>query len=185
MKRKSKKTLSESILADQDDGHLSDESNATTTSSKATGSVAMSRTMSQMSIEDSIADIFNQCLSDLEEKRGSTRESALVKLIRMFCYKFVKEEISEGQMDQLIAILLKSIKKDGQESFLSCKLLALIWITFGPNGSIFPEAVSALIHSTKNKTDEVISASALSLGVIAFLEDLDDTGNQELMGMMV
>jgi cell division ATPase FtsA len=177
-KRKSKKSLSESLLGD---GYDSDDSNHTNSSMATSSSLAMSRTMSQLSVADvSIESQFEDWIEQLSEKRGSTRESALAKLIRALSTQYLQEIVSP-RMEMIVSILRKLLKKDGQESILAAKALSLLWITCGDSPGVFEDTVKNLKECVKNASDEMKAESMSALAMITFLEEIPNATVVELL----
>jgi hypothetical protein len=177
-KRKSKKSLSETMLGD---GYDSDDSNHTNSSMGTSSSLAMSRTMSQLSVADvSIESQFEDWIEELSEKRGSTRESALAKLIRALSTQYLQEVVS-SKMETIVTILRKLLKRDGQESILAAKALSLLWITCGDSPEVFEETVKTLKECVKNSSNEMKAESMSALAMITFLEELPNATVVELL----
>jgi hypothetical protein len=177
-KRKSKKSLSEANLAEDYD---SDDSNQTSSSIGTASSLAMSRTMSQLSVAElSIENQVEDWIEQIGEKRGNTRESALVKIIRALSNQYLEEVISP-RTEILIPILKRGLKKDGAEQTLSAKALALLWITCGDCPNFFDDTVKLLQDCIKNANDEMKAASMSSLAMIVFIEEIP---NNSVIGIL-
>ncbi|KAI8897344.1 interferon-related developmental regulator-domain-containing protein [Globomyces pollinis-pini] len=179
-KRKSKKSLSESMLVDDD----SDDGSIHTSSSMGNSSIVMSRSASQRSIvEETIDTQIENCIKDLEDKRSSVREACLIRSIRMLSNRWLKESVLD-YVDEWVLILAKTLRRDGVEGSLACQALSLIWITTGDNIGLFESTITSLMDCIKNGTDELKCSATATLGLIAFIESIDGSTCWELLDFL-
>ncbi|KAJ3314435.1 Interferon- developmental regulator 1 [Boothiomyces sp. JEL0838] len=170
-KRKNKKEF----LSVDEDGD-SDDSNMTT-SSRA--SIPISRTASQRSVEEPIDQQIETCIEDLEEKRSSIREAALIRSIRNLSFKYIPD-IIESKAESWTRALLRNAKRGGTEGCLSAKVVALITITIA-SCPFFEQAVTILKEGIKNGKEEQQSLYLLVLAVITFIQDVDDHSRWQVL----
>ena len=85
---------------------------------------------------------------------------------------------------ELIAVLKKSLKALGSEGSLAAKALSLIWVTEGGNIDEFDDVCKILKHCIINGDLEVQLAAVHALGMIVFLEDVDNIGCNQTMFML-
>jgi hypothetical protein len=169
-KRKNKKTLSESLLDEYD----SDDSMKTSSSmaTASTNALQMNRSSSQLSQADVPFEIqMDKCIGNLNDKRSSTREAALIKLLRSLSTNYMAELISP-KMDQISKSLCRLLKKDDSESNLSCQVLSLLWITCGNNPDTFEQVVNALKLCVKNGSDQLKVTALNAMAIISYTEDV-------------
>ena len=181
MKRKTKKSLSQSQINDDD----SDDDSSIASSSIAASSVGIARTasqMSQLSVEESPSSMIFQIIDDLEDKRTSNREGALAKLSKLLCHKFLGNEIGASDIEVLVKYLIRSLKKDGSECMMASKCLGQMALTFGPNPTLYKSCRDALVETIKSLSDQGKISSIKCLGVMSLVEDLDDHSVHELLG---
>ncbi|KAI9136949.1 interferon-related developmental regulator-domain-containing protein [Paraphysoderma sedebokerense] len=78
-------------------------------------------------------DILSSVLEGMEEKRTTTREEALGKLIKLLSFKYAFDALSDKQ-DTILDLLLRSVKKEksSKENILAAKALSLYFVTMGP-----------------------------------------------------
>lgn len=79
-------------------------------SDSSVGSISLTRSTSQMSLEDS-SEVIDRCLDDLDDKKAVVKESALARLTKLLSNRFLKTEVS-GKHKQLIDVLCREAKKD-------------------------------------------------------------------------
>ncbi|KAJ3324143.1 Interferon- developmental regulator 1 [Boothiomyces sp. JEL0866] len=163
-KRKNKKEF----LSVDDDGD-SDDSNVTT-SSRA--SIPISRTASQRSVEEPIDQQIETCIEELEEKRSSIREAALIRSIRNLSFKYIPD-IIESKAESWTRALLRNTKRGGTEGCLSARVVALITITIA-NCPFYDQAITILKEGIKNGKEDQQSLYLLVLAMITFVQDVDD-----------
>ncbi|KAJ3362297.1 Interferon- developmental regulator 1 [Kappamyces sp. JEL0680] len=142
----------------------------------------MSRTFSQLSVaEDSIPEVIENALEEMEEKRQSVREAGLAKLVRLMSNKYLLDYFGDGRTNQLVGTLKRSLKKDGSEVALACRVLSLLWITCGPNASLYSSTIGSLREAVGNASDPGKVAALSAMAMITFIEQVDDTSIRELL----
>ncbi|OEL35747.1 hypothetical protein BAE44_0003236, partial [Dichanthelium oligosanthes] len=79
--------------------------------------------------------VLDKYIDDLYEKRGSTREAALVKLVDAF-ESFMLHGLVENKYATLLSQFNNSVKKGStKEVFLACRAIGLLSITLGAGSS--------------------------------------------------
>ncbi|KAJ3276641.1 Interferon- developmental regulator 1 [Terramyces sp. JEL0728] len=170
-KRRNKKEF----LTVDDDGD-SDDSNMTTSSRS---SIAMSRNASIRSVEEPLDQQIETCIEELEEKRSSIREAALIRSIRSLCYKYIPD-IVEAKAESWTRALLRNTKRGGTEGCLSAKVVALITITIS-RCPFYEQAVTILKEGIKNGKEDQKSVYLLVLAMVTFIQDVDDQSRWEVL----
>lgn len=118
-------------------------------------------------------DILSSVLEGMEEKRTTTREEALGKLIKLLSFKYAFDALSDKQ-DTILDLLLRSVKKEksSKENILAAKALSLYFVTMGPENddkySQYNSAVRDLI-SKSARSDEVKTAFVDTLALSNFI----------------
>lgn len=135
--------------------------------------------------KDSMLD---QALDDLYEKRGSTREKALVSIIDAFNSK-VQHEFVEKKFATLLHQCISSIKKgSSKEIALASHVIGLLALTTGPGEraqEILEESFSPIIEALKSKSDaSKISALLECLTIITFIGGDDPEETEKSMQAM-
>ncbi|KAD4385490.1 hypothetical protein E3N88_25658 [Mikania micrantha] len=125
--------------------------------------------------KDSVLD---QCLDDLFEKRGSTREKALAGIIEAFSNN-LPHEFVEKKFATMLHQCLNSIKKgSAKEVALASRAIGLLALTAGSGKKaeeILEESISPISEALKSRFESSKTASLLDcLAVIAFVG-----GNEE------
>ncbi|CAG8554768.1 183_t:CDS:2, partial [Scutellospora calospora] len=113
-----------------------------------------------------------QSIEDLGEKRTSTREGALTKLIRLLSQKYAAD-LLDSRRDTLLDLLCRSIRKDKsyKESKLAAKVMSLLFITIGESQETMYHNVLSLLKYTitNNASKEVKYACIQTLGLACFV----------------
>jgi len=121
---------------------------------------------------DSWEDEVFQSIDNLEEKRTSTREDALAKLIRFLSRKYAAN-ILNSRKDTLLDLLNRSIKKDKsyKENKLAVKVMSLLFITLGEGQeTMYHDILSLLKYTITNTASmEVKSACIKTLALACFI----------------
>ncbi|XP_010272442.1 PREDICTED: interferon-related developmental regulator 1 isoform X2 [Nelumbo nucifera] len=131
---------------------------------------------SQAQESDKLSDSgLEQCLDKLSEKRGSTRESALLFIIDAFTNK-LQHQFVEKNCITLLHQCLNSIKKgSSKEISLACRVIGLLAITVGCGNSaaaheILEDSIPPLSQALKSGSDPSKISSILDcLAVITFV----------------
>lgn len=169
-KRKNKKALPKSLVDEYD----SDDSMRTSSSmaTASTNALQMNRSSSHLSQADVPFEIqIDKCIENLADKRSSSREAALIKLLRSLSTNYMAELISP-KIDQISSSLCRLLKKEDSESNLSCQVLSLLWITCGDNPDIFEQIVTALKLCVKDGSAQLKVAALNALAIISFTEEV-------------
>jgi hypothetical protein len=157
-KRSSKRSLKASPPDSSDDGDEDDTS---------------------LSMDES--EVVKQAVIDLEEKRSSTRMSAIARLTRTLTHRY-SMSILDDQFESLVALLLGSLRKGASEAEGAAKLLAVCWITLGAQSSgLYNQVSTTLRRMIKNPDSSVKASLPVPLAVIAYMQDLDDTDLWEIL----
>lgn len=109
-----------------------------------------------MSLASEPMDIATQltgALSDLDEKRTSTRIAALKVTIKLLSLHYMYD-IEKKVLDWILA-LKRSIKKDGAETVLAAKLLAILYITVGSTLNLYKDIHTLLLNAINAGNDNV------------------------------
>ncbi|RIB07169.1 interferon-related developmental regulator-domain-containing protein [Gigaspora rosea] len=113
-----------------------------------------------------------QNIEDLGEKRTSTREGALTKLIRLLSHKYAAD-LLETRRDTLLDLLCRSVKKDKsyKESRLAAKVMSLLFITIGESQeSMYHNVLPLLKYTiTNSASKEVKRACIQTLSLSCFI----------------
>ncbi|XP_017239027.1 uncharacterized protein LOC108211837 isoform X1 [Daucus carota subsp. sativus] len=148
----------------------SDTDSASSTSTLRSDQMLLSGGFDFQLEKDSVLD---QALDDLYEKRSSTREKALVKIIVAFNSK-LQHEFVEKKFATLLHQCLNSIKKgSSSEIALASHTIGLLALTIGPGEraqEILEESFSPIIEALKSKSDTTkILALLECLAIITFI----------------
>jgi hypothetical protein len=147
-----------------------------------TDSVSSTSTVPSESVQASNAEeilldkdsVLDQCLDELFEKRGSTREKALASMIDIF-NSSLRHEFVEKKFATLLHQCLSCIKRRGsaKEISLASHLIGLLALTTGPGEKareILEESVPHISEALKSR-GEALKMSALldCLAIITFV----------------
>ncbi|CAG8525065.1 2047_t:CDS:2, partial [Dentiscutata heterogama] len=113
-----------------------------------------------------------QNIEDLGEKRTSTREGSLAKLIRFLSLKYAAD-LLDSRRETLLDLLCRSVRKDKsyKESRLAAKVMSLLFITIGESQeSMYNNVLSLLKYTiTNNASKEVKCACIQTLSLACFI----------------
>ncbi|KAM0019242.1 putative armadillo-like helical protein [Helianthus debilis subsp. tardiflorus] len=146
------------------------------TDSVSSSSTSRSEQMMGTGGEDVLTDkesVLDQSLDALFEKRGSTREKALVAIIEGFSSN-LPHEFVEKKFATMLHQCLNSIKKgSAKEIALASNAIGLLALTAGPgkkSQEILEEAITPISEALKSRSDSSKIASLLDcLAVITFV----------------
>ncbi|KAM7514413.1 hypothetical protein LguiA_003996 [Lonicera macranthoides] len=136
--------------------------------------------------KDSVLD---QCLDDLFEKRGTTREKALASIIEIF-NSSLQHEFVEKKFATLLHQCLNSIKRRGsaKEIALASHLIGLLALTTGPGEKaqeILEESVSHISEALKSRSEtSKMSALLDCLAIITFVGGDEPEQTEKSMQIM-
>ena len=111
---------------------------------------------------------------------NSARKQAMSKLNSLLTNNYY-ENSSSDLSSELISLLKKSLKQVGGEGILAAKALSLIWITEGGSLDEFNDVCKLLLQCIKGGDPDYKLQLIQTLGMIAFIEDLDKVGNNQLL----
>ncbi|KAG0071915.1 Interferon- developmental regulator 1 [Linnemannia elongata] len=112
-----------------------------------------------------------ETIEELYEKRSSTREAALKKLVELMSQHFTAD-VLDSQRDDLMDLLKKSIKKGGpRECVLAAEAISLVFITIGEDDEkMFTDLAPLLKYTiTNHESTEVKAACIYALGTACFI----------------
>ncbi|XP_074273287.1 uncharacterized protein LOC141596914 [Silene latifolia] len=125
--------------------------------------------------------LLDESLDDLFEKRGSTREKALVTIIEAFSTN-MQHEFVEKKFATLLHQCLNSIKRgSGKEASLASHAIGLLALTTGPGNNaqeILKESLPVISQALRSRCESSKVASLLEcLAVVTFIggEDPEET----------
>ncbi|ORX77075.1 IFRD-domain-containing protein [Basidiobolus meristosporus CBS 931.73] len=131
-------------------------------------------------------DEFKRIIEELSEKRTTTRESTLLKLIKALSHKFLDEDL-QLQSESIIDTLKKCLKKSGsaREKILASKAITLCFITLGAGEESLYKDVSPILKNIVHNSaePEVLSAAISALAMICFIASSDEFETLKLMDM--
>ncbi|KAF9094001.1 Interferon- developmental regulator 1 [Mortierella sp. AD031] len=110
-------------------------------------------------------------IEELYEKRASTRETALTRLVDLMSQHFTADAL-ESQRDDLMELLKKSVKKGGtRECVLAAEAISLVFITIGEDDEkMFTDLAPLLKYTiTNHESTEVKAACIYALGTACFI----------------
>ncbi|KAJ3279517.1 hypothetical protein HK104_001410 [Borealophlyctis nickersoniae] len=122
-------------------------------------------------------------IDELTEKRSSTREEALRRLVKFLSHKYIPD-VMETHMETLVHKLVKIIRRETLEGILAARVLALCWITHGANEDIYDEVETALRDAIKSGRSELRIPCIDALGAVAFMEGVEDYTAWEIMTVL-
>lgn len=117
--------------------------------------------------------LLDQCIDDLYEKRGSTREKALAAIIEAF-NSTLQHEFVEKKFVTLLHQCLNSIKKgSAKEISLASHAIGLLALTTGPGDKaqeILEESITPILQALKSGSEASKISSLLEcLAIITFI----------------
>lgn len=118
-------------------------------------------------------DLKHAIEDELVEKRTSTREEALEKIIR-FLSQNSAAHVLENHRQSIYENLKRSIRRgEAKESSLASKALSLLFITLGPDEEeMFKDIAPVLRTVALNATSDAAKAEAVrALGTVSFITD--------------
>ncbi|GAA0142350.1 hypothetical protein LIER_03269 [Lithospermum erythrorhizon] len=141
--------------------------------------------------EDVLVDkdaLLDQCLDNLYEKRGSTREAALASLIEAFNSN-IHHEFVEKKFATLLHQCLNSIKKgSSKEIALASHMIGLLALTAGPGEKaqeILEESVTPISDALKTRLEtSKVLALLECLAVITFVGGEEPEETEKAMHIM-
>ncbi|KAF9134371.1 Interferon- developmental regulator 1 [Mortierella sp. 14UC] len=112
-----------------------------------------------------------ETIEELYEKRSSTREAALKKLVDLTSQHFTAD-VLDSRRDDVMELLKKSIKKGGpRECVLAAEAISLVFITIGEDDEkMFTDLAPLLKYTiTNHESTEVKAACIHALGTACFI----------------
>lgn len=152
----------------------SSDADSVSSSSTALSDLSISYATEHVNSQEFVLDKY---IDDLYEKRGSTREAALVKLVDAF-ESFMLHGLVENKYATLLSQFNNSVKKGStKEVFLASRAIGLLAITLGAGSSsheIMEESHPQLCRVLQAWSDSAKMISALDcLAVITFVGATD------------
>ncbi|XP_057490176.1 uncharacterized protein LOC130776125 [Actinidia eriantha] len=132
--------------------------------------------------------LLDQCLDALYEKRGSTREKALVEIIEAF-NSSLQHEFVETKFATLLHQCLNCIKRgSAKEICLASHAIGLLSLTTGPGEKaqeILEESVTPILQALKSGSETSKISSLLEcLAIITFIGGNEPEETEKSMQMM-
>ncbi|KAF9927106.1 Interferon- developmental regulator 1 [Linnemannia zychae] len=110
-------------------------------------------------------------IEELYEKRSSTREAALKKLIELIS-QYYSADVLDSQRNDLMELLKKSVKKGGpKECVLAAEAVSIVFITIGEDDEkMFTDLVPLLKYTIANhESTDVKAACIYTLGTACLI----------------
>ncbi|KAI7756099.1 hypothetical protein M8C21_017812 [Ambrosia artemisiifolia] len=164
----------------------SDDTDSVSSSSTIRSDYVMSSAVEDVQFERE--SVLDQSLDALFEKRGSTREKALVDIIEAFSSS-LPHEFVEKKFATLLHQCLNSIKKgSAKEIALASHAIGLLALTAGPGEKaqeILEESVTPISEALRSRSEASKTASLLEgLAVIAFVGGNEPEHTERCMQIM-
>ncbi|KAJ0754586.1 putative armadillo-like helical protein [Helianthus annuus] len=161
------------------------------TDSVSSSSTIRSDLVMNFAVEDVLLEkesVLDQSLDALYEKRGSTREKALVDIIEAFSSS-LPHEFVEKKFATLLHQCLNSVKKgSAKEIALASHAIGLLALTAGPGEKaqeILEESVTPISEALRSRSEASKTASLLEgLAVIAFVGGNEPEETEKCMQIM-
>ncbi len=123
-------------------------------------------------------------MEQLAEKRASTRQGALARLIDQLQLGFEFDFLTE-RLETLQLYLLNSVRKgDSAEVVLACRALQLVSATLGADSEKVLEAATPVLHAFLKNTSKGASGRAATAEALGFLAFIGGTGDKDSLQAM-
>lgn len=130
----------------------------------------------------------DQCLDDLYEKRGSTREKALASITESFNSN-LQHEFVEKKFATLLHLCISSLKRgSAKEVALAAHVIGLLALTAGPGDKsqeILEESISPISEALRSRSEASKMSSLLEcLAIITFVGAEEPEQTEKSMQLM-
>lgn len=131
-----------------------------------------------MAVDEQIVNF----IEELEEKRAATRLSGSSKLLKLMSLKYIREDIGQDDIENIIKVASRGVSKDSPESANCTQILSLCYITFPLDDPDIYKKVSTCLRDAILNGSETLQIQAINaLCLISFLDKVDETVIDEIL----